>query len=476
MASSVKSNFIWNSIYQVIRIIIPIITTPYLTRVLGSEQLGTFNYTNTIAAYAVLFIVLGLNQYGNRTIAKSKYDKELMTKNFWSMYSMQLIMGIVVCTIYVGYLFTLTGSIAACSWIWLIYIISEMFDIAWLFYGLEEFRVITIRNVIVRLLTVAAIFIFVHSQNDVVIYCLISALAALANSAIFIVMLPSRISGFYRPHIKEILSHVKPNLMLFAPMVAISLYTQLNSVLLGIMVDMNEVAFYANSYSVVTIPLAFISSLSAVLLPRLSSILQKGDEAVALNYVSISIWISMCMCFGLLAGIIGVADLFVPVYYGPGYELCIVVLPILATMIIPCSISAVTGGQYLLSHEKDAPFLHSVIVGAVVNILLCFIAIPLWGAVGAAVVTVVVEFVVAIYQILCIRSALPFKKYALDSLPFIIAAIFEWAVIHLIGCLALPDIPLLCLEIIGGVVSYCFTCAALLFIKKDQTFISLIKS
>lgn len=473
--SSVKSNFLWNATYQIIRIIIPIIITPYLTRVLGSEQLGVYNYTNTIAAYATLFIILGLNQYGSRTIAKTKHNKELMTKNFWSMYAMQLVMGVAVCMLYTVYLMALEGSIAVCSWVWLIYIVSEIFDFGWLFYGLEEFRVITIRNVIVRLLSVIAIFAFIHNQNDVAIYCLISALAMLLNSLIFVAMLPSRISGLYVPRPKEVLAHVKPNLMLFAPMIAISLYTQLNSVLLGLMATMSEVAFYANSYSIVTIPLALISSLSTVLLPRLSAVLQQDDEQTALRYISTSMWISLFMCFGLLAGIIGVADLFVPTYYGPGYEPCIAVLPILSAMIIPCSISAVTGGQYLLPHEKDALFLRSVLIGAAANVVLCFIAIPIWGAIGAAVVTVAVEFIVAICQIVCIRSALPFGEYLRNTLPFIAAAVIEWGVIRLISCLALPDIPLLCLEILGGIVSYCLTSTIILLFKKDQTFIDLIK-
>lgn len=473
--ASVKSNFLWNSAYQVIRIIIPIIITPYLTRVLGSEQLGIYNYTYTIASYAILFIVLGLNQYGNRVIAKSKNDKELMTKNFWSIYVTQVISGIIVCLIYIAYLLTLSGDIALCSWIWLINVASEIFDLAWLFYGLEEFKVITIRNVVVRIVSIVAIFLFVHTQNDMGIYCLISALATVLNNGIFLAMLPLRISGFYKPSFKEVAAHVKPNLTLFAPMIAISLYTQINSFLLGNFATMSDVTYYSSSNAVVSIPLALIQSLGAVLLPRLSVVLKENDERAAQTYISTSMWISMLMCFGLLAGIFGVAELFVPTYYGPGYEDCIVILPVLCIMIVPCSISSVTGNQYLIPHEKDVSYMHSVVAGAIVNVTLCFILIPRAGAVGAAISTVVAEFAVAIYQIICIRDALPFKKYALDSLPFIFAAVIEYGAIKAVASVSLSAIPLLGLEILVGIISYCLTCVIILAAKKDRIFLSFLK-
>lgn len=473
--SSVKSNFLWNSAYQIIRIIIPLILTPYLTRVLGSEQLGVYSYTNTIANYAVLFIMLGLGQYGSRTIAKAKHDKDLMTSKFWSIYAMQVASGVLVSLVYVGYVTTVTGDLALCSWIWLIIVVAEIADFVWLFYGLEEFRVITIRNVIIRALTIAAIFIFVHSPADTWIYCLISALGGVVSNAIFIGMLPSRIAGFRKPALKDVLAHVKPNLMLFAPIITISLYTQLNSVLLGATSNMSDVAFYASSYAVVTIPLALIQSLGQVLLPRLSVVLQDGDERVAQRYLSTSMWISMAVCFGLLSGITAVAELFVPTYYGPGYEPCIVILPVLSAMIIPCSISSVTGNQYLIPHEKDGQYLRSVMVGAAVNITLCAALIPVWGALGAAVATVAAEVVVAAVQIVFVGNRLPFAQYAKDCVPFLVAAVFEFAAIKLIACAPLPDILLLCLEILGGIVAYGMMSAVLLIAKKDETFKALLK-
>lgn len=473
--SSVKSNFLWNSAYQIIRIIIPLILTPYLTRVLGSEQLGISSYTNTIANYAVLFIMLGLGQYGSRTIAKAKHDKELMTKKFWSIYAVQVTSGVLVSLIYVAYVTTVTGELALCSWVWLLIVVAEIVDFNWLFYGLEEFRIITIRNVIVRSLTIVAIFIFVHSSDDTWIYCLISALGAVVSNAIFVAMLPSRIAGFHKPALREVLAHVKPNLTLFAPIITISLYTQLNSVLLGAASTMSDVAFYASAYAVVSIPLALIQSLGQVLLPRLSVLLQEGDDSAAQRYLSTSMWISMAVCFGLLSGIIAVADLFVPTYYGPGYEPCIVILPVVAAMIIPCSISSVTGNQYLIPHEKDGQYFRSVLIGAVVNIALCAALIPMWGALGAAIATVAAEITVAVVQIVFVGNKLPFAKYAKGSLPFLVAAVFEFAAIKLIACAPLPDILLLCLEILGGIVAYGMMSAVLLVIKKDETFKALLK-
>lgn len=167
---SVKQNFIYNLAYQVLTFLTPLITTPYLSRVLGAEKLGVYSYSYSIAYYFVLFAMLGLNNYGNREIAKVRDNKTLCSQTFWSIYGLQVITSIIAIIAYCIYALFIECEVI--SWFMLLYIISALFDINWFFWGMEEFKITVIRNTIIKLATVIGILLFVKSQADIYIYIL----------------------------------------------------------------------------------------------------------------------------------------------------------------------------------------------------------------------------------------------------------------------------------------------------------------
>jgi O-antigen/teichoic acid export membrane protein len=448
--SSIRSNFAWNTSYQVVRILTPIITTPYLARVLGSEALGTYSYTYTVATYFTYFCLLGLQQYGNREIAKCQDDKAARSRTFCSIFAMQLVTGALVTIVYLVYVFLLSGSLLGCSLMWLIWVVAEAVDISWFFYGLEQFRTITIRNLVVRLALIVCIFAFVHDAGDLIVYCGLQASTFAINSLILWLMMRGKVN-FVRPTLRQVAVHIKPNLTLFAPIIAISIYTQLNEIILGAMGGMSEVAYYDNAYKIVTIPLTIIQSLGTVMLPRMSNIISARDEVTAKHYIDVSSWLSQAMAFGLAFGIAGIAPEFVPVFFGPGYDPCVVLMPLFAVIIPICAWSNVMGVQYLIPHERDRQYLISVLTGAAMNVALCALLVGPMGAVGAAVATACAELTVSVAQSAFIGRALPLHRYLLDVVPFAAVGLAEYVCVRLVGVvMGATVLGVACQVVIGG--------------------------
>lgn len=464
---SVRSNFIWNSAYQVVRIGIPLVTTPYLTRTLGSDLLGTYSYTYTIALYFTYFVLLGLNQYGNREVAKARGDRCRLSKIFWSIYLGQLAVGTAVTAVYIGFALSQEGLLGTCALIWAVWVIAEVADISWLFYGLEEFKIITIRNVLIRVGVVVGIFFLVKGPADLWLYCVLQASSFVLNSAILWMLARKRI-GRAKVTPKEVARHIRPSLMLFAPVIAISCYTQLNKVILGAFSDMSQVAFYDNADKIVVIPLTFIQSLSTVLLPRMSGVMASGDRERAASYLSDSFWISVVMSVALVFGILGVAHDFVPVFFGPGFEACETLLPLLALIIPACAVSSVTGNQLLIPSERDSLYLRSVLAGAVVNVTLCFVLVPLHAAMGAAVATVVAELVVTGIQLFYVRGVIPIACYFKEAAPFLAFGLIEFACIKAMSLTGLLGIPLIVAETAVGATVFAAAGFAYLIVRGDR--------
>lgn len=445
---------------------IPLVTTPYLTRTLGSEPLGVYSYTYTIALYFTYFVLLGLNQYGNREIAKAKGNRESLSRTFWSIYLGQVCIGAAVFALYLVFALSQSGATGACSLIWAIWVFAEVADIGWLFYGLEEFRVITIRNVLIRVGVVVAIFAFVKGPDDLWLYCALQAASFALNSAVLWVLARKRIS-WYRVGVREVAAHIRPSLVLFAPVIAISCYTQLNKLILGYCSGMSQVAFYDNADKVVTIPLTFIQSLGTVLLPRMSSVLADGDRRRAEAYLSDSFWLSAVMSFALFFGISGVSQTFVPLFFGDGFDACETLLPLLALIIPACSVSGVIGNQFLIPSERDSLYLKSVLAGAVINVLLCLLLVPSFAAAGAATATVAAECIVAGVQLWYAKELLPLSRYFRESLPFMAFGIVEFFCIKLVCLSGLTAGLQLVAEIAAGALSFALLGLSYLFIRKD---------
>lgn len=423
--NSIKKNFIYNSLYQLLVIVVPLITTPYLSRILGATGIGEYSYAFSVSSYFVMFIMLGLNNYGNREVAKCRDNVNELSRIFWSIYAMQLVMGILVVSAYIVYIMSVKDRILPV--ILGIYVLSGCFDVNWFCFGIEQFKFIAIRNTIIKLISTILIFVFVKTSRDVGGYCLIISLGQLLGALVVWPKLIRHIN-FYKPTIKEIRRHIKPNLFLFMTVVAVSLFKIMDKIMLGIITTAEQVGFYEVAEKIIAIPTVFITSLGTVMLPRMSNLAGKGKtEENRLLYASAIF--AMFMVSSLCFGIMGVSKTFVPFFYGQGYDICIVLYLILLPSCLFLGLANVVRTQYLLPHNMDKEYVVSAFLGAFVNILINLCLIPKWGAIGAAIGTLVAEITVCVYQCYMCRKGIQFFIIIRKSLIFVIDGIIMFLIL-----------------------------------------------
>ncbi|MCM1155764.1 MAG: flippase [Roseburia sp.] len=451
-STSLMRNYILNSSYQILVMLVPLIMTPYLTRTLGSEGLGKYAYYYSYAYYFTLFSMLGIPNYGNRAIAKVSQDESQRTQMFLEIYKLQAIIAIGITVLYsiFVHLFLKDDRIA---WMLLGYVLAYIFDISWFFFGMEQFKVTLIRNFIIKAITIICVLILVKSEEDVYKYALITSVGTfIAN----IILFPKArklldVSSYNKIRAGK---HIKRILILFIPYIAVSVYTVMDKVMLGAMTQMSEVGFYESSERIIKVPLVFVTSLGTVMMPRISNLLSLDEKEKSDNYLSKSIIFIMFLAGSMCFGIVAIADIFVPVFFGDGFEKCINILTILMPSCIFLAFANVIRTQYLLPHEMDQQYVIALLMGAITNLGLNLLLIPRYASIGASIGTLVTEAVVCFFQCFSVRKYIPLKKYIYESALFVIAGILMSIIIRMIRIDVDALFIVLAIKILLGVIIY----------------------
>lgn len=340
MKKSVAKNYIYNLMYQILIIILPLITTPYLSRVLGAENIGIYSYTLSITTYFILFGSLGVSMYGQREIAYVQEDVKKRSKAFIEILLMRFItLGVSLLLFYSC--FCINGQYNVYYKILLLEIIANSLDISWFFQGLEEFKKTVIRNTIVKIISIICIFSFVKTINDLNKYFIIYVISTLLGNFSLWLYLPKYIEKIKFKEL-NIIRHVKPTIALFIPQIATQLYTVLDKTMIGtIVLDKSEVGYYEQSQKMIKLLLTIATSLGTVMVPRMASTYASGDGKKLKEYMMNSFSFIMFLAFPLMFGITSVANRFVPIFYGQGYEKVVYLISIISPIIVAIGLSNV---------------------------------------------------------------------------------------------------------------------------------------
>ena len=427
---SVTKNYIYNLLYQILVLILPLITTPYISRVLGAENIGIYSYTISIATYFVLFGSLGIALYGQREIAYNQKNKKKYSVIFREIVILRIItMSISVLIFY--FIFVNGNQYQIYYKILTLEIIGNCIDISWFFQGLEEFKKTVTRNIIIKLISVLCIFIFIKNQNDLYLYFLIYVFSTLIGNGSLWLYLPKFLE---KVELKElnIFRHLKPTISLFIPQIAIQIYTLLDRTMVGAIIsDKSEVGYYDQGQKIVKMLLAVITSMGTVMLPRIANTFATGDRNMVKNYMNKSFNLVFALAFPLIFGIIAVSKAFVPVFFGPGYDKVAILMSVISPIILLIGISNVTGTQYLLPTKRQKEYTISVFCGAIINFIMNICLIWNYGAIGASIGTVIAELTVTLIQIHFVKNDFDFKEifksaknYLFSSLIMFIICLF----------------------------------------------------
>ena len=397
---SIKWNFIFSLGNNLINILAPFIITPYVARVLGAENMGIYSYSTSVANFFMIFALLGVANYGNRSIAKVRDDKKERSKVFWEIYYLQLFLSLLISAAYLFYVFVFSENTIV-SLTLILLVLSAGLDITWFYSGMENFKFILLRNLIIKAIDLVFVFLLVRNSGDVVIYTLIMSAGFLISNAFMWTSVSKSIS-FNKPSVRRSLRHLKPNLVLFIPVIAIYIYNFMDKIMLGGLSNMAQVGFYDNSEKIMGIPQAIVTALGYVMLPRVTNMIANGKTKETESYLKKSLLFVAFISSACTFGIVTISREFVLLYLGEEFEPCVTLLYYLMPCLIFKAYGNVLRMQYIIPNGKDNIYVVSVCLGAVINLVLNWIFIPHLQAIGACIGTIAAEIIVCVYQIIMV--------------------------------------------------------------------------
>lgn len=469
--NSITKNYIYNLAYQILIIILPIITTPYLSRVLGAENIGIYSYTLSIVTYFILFGSLGISMYAQREIAYVQDDKYKRSKIFWEILILRFITLTISMIIY--YLTYVNGTQYQMYYkIILMEIISNCFDISWYFQGMEDFKKTVFRNTLVKIISIVLIFLLIKSPEDLAKYFIIYVVSNFIGNISLWLYIPEILDKIKIKELKPI-QHLKPTIGLFIPQIAIQVYTLLDKVMIGVIIDdKSEVGYYDQAQKIIKMLLTVVTSLGTVMIPRMANTFANGNMRQIKEYMKKSFRFVYILSIPMIFEIIAVSDKFVPVFFGDGYEKVSIIMKVISPILLIIGLSNVIGSQYLLPTKRQKEFTISVTCGAIANFIVNSIMIRKYGAIGASIGTVIAETIVTAIQIYFVKKDFNIKECSSIAKNYIVVGIVMFLTAILIGHIVKNNLISIVIQGVVGVIIYILG----LYVIKDEFLKQLLKN
>lgn len=466
---SVKKNFIYNSAFQVLILLVPFVTTPYVSRVLGADNIGKYSYASAMVTYFTLLAALGSTIYGQRKIAYYRDNKEEMSQVFWNTFFFRCVMSLISFILYFIYAIFFEG-LNLINIIIALSILNVTFDISWFYQGIEDFKSVVIRNLIVRIICLSGIFIFIKTANDTWKYVLILMLAQILGSLSMWRVMPQ-----YICFVKRInpFDGFKDILLIFLPSIAIQVYTILDKSMIG-WITCSDYAngCYEQSERIARLAMTVVTSIGTVVLPRVANLFQKSNLDEAKRYVYQAFRVVWLLAIPIMFGLMGVSSVFIPLFLGSGFDDAIGLLCIFSILVLVVSLAYVTGISYLIPTKQQNVYTAAVTIAAIVNFCMNLILIPRVGVFGAAIASIVAETIgTAIQIIYCIsKKQLNAKQIFVPCWKYLLSGSIMLLFVETLKTKFSGGIVSLCVLICTGGLSY----VGVLLILRDRFFIDNI--
>ena len=393
---SVKFNFIMNFILTVSNFLFPLITFPYVSRILLPEGTGKVAFALSVVSYFSIFASFGVATYGVRVCAQVRDNKDLLSKTVHELLFINTVTTIFVYVCFGAVIYFVPRFYFEKELFWVasIFILFTIVGIEWLYKGLEKYQYITIRTIIFKLIALFLVFIFIRTKDDYIEFALIS-IFAIVGSGIFNLFNSRKLIYYQKYHKYEFKKHLKPMFFLFLTTLSIAIYTSVDEAILGLLSSSQEVGYYNAAMRVKGILFTLITSLGIVLLPRLSYYVENNMTAEFHSALkkSMNFIIVIALPILLLAG--------------DNYINAIFPLQIIVWALLLSAITNILGIQILLPLKRDKELLISVLLAAVVDIIVNLILVPKLAAIGTAISVIFAEITVLITQLIILRKYIP---------------------------------------------------------------------
>ena len=448
----VIKNYLYNVGYQVLAIIVPLITSAYVSRVLRPEGVGANSFTNSIIQYFILFANMGIGYYGNRQIAYVREKKSQMTKTFWEIQIVKTIMTLYAFVAFEIFMIFYSKQ-PEYMWAQSLNLVAVAFDISWFYEGIEDFKVTVLKNSLVKILSMIAIFMFIKGPNDVTLYIIVLALSTLIGN---LTLWPNIVRDLDRINIKLLnpWQHFFPMAELFIPQIATQVYVQLNKTMLGVMISETSSGYYQYSDNLVKLILALVTATGTVMLPHVANAVSHGNMNKVNKMLYKSFDFVSAVSYPMMFGLAAISLTLATKYYGPGYGPVGPAMMIESIVILIIAWSNVLGVQYLLPMHKQRAFTISVTLGAFINLALNIPLIKIWGLNGAMWSTVLSELAVTLYQLWAVKDMLSIRSLFSSTWTYFLSGLCMFIVVFWMNTHLKDTWLMLGVEVLIGIVVY----------------------
>lgn len=404
---SIKFNFIMNAILTVSSVIFPMITFPYYSRILGAEGTGSIGFAISVVAYFTMIASLGVPTYGIRACAKVRDNKEKLSQ---TVQELLIINGITTALMYIAFFISLSvvpkfGEQKEILIMVSVSIVLNTMGGQWLYSALEKYSYITLCTLVFKILGIVLMFAFIHKPEDYILYGGISAIASYGSGILNFINMRKYVTlkktGPY-----DFKRHIKPILTFFLMSASISIYTNLDKVMLGFMKTNTDVGYYDASVRIKTILVSVVTSLGTVLLPRMSFYIEKGEKEAFNRTLTKAFRFVMVAATGLMVFFILFARESILLLSGNEFLPAVLPMQLLMITLLLIGLSNITGIQILTPLGEEQKVLISILAGAILDFILNLFLIPRYASAGAAFATVMAELVVLVVQCIYLKDML----------------------------------------------------------------------
>lgn len=423
MAKSVRKNYFYNLLYEIVVLVVPLITAPYLSRVLGVDGIGVSSYTLSIVSYFILVANLGISSYGSREIAMARDDKKDMSKVFWELFCLKIFTGLASL---MGYVFFLSAQVKynIVYQIQSLNILANILNINFLYQGIEHYKMISIRNIIVKITCTAAVFIFVKEKSDLDLYILIHSISLVLSSLILWTQLHKIVD---RVPIKRlrVFRHFKNTLIYFLPQIATSIYSVLDKTMIGLITHSEtENGYYEQAHKLIHVCQTVLTSLNSVMYPRMSYLFKNKQFDEMKVRVNKSLDFDQMIGIPMVIGLACISYGFVGWYFGPGFEKVKLLITVFAPILLIVAFSTCLNSHILNPIGKRLQTAKVLFIGAFVNLVVNAILIPRISSVGATIASILAELIIMIIYFRMSKDYISFKEMTKRTYQYLIAGIF----------------------------------------------------
>ncbi|WP_449623049.1 oligosaccharide flippase family protein [Robertmurraya sp. Marseille-Q9965] len=450
--SRLVSNYLYTVLYQLLLILTPFITTPYVSRVLKPDGIGIDAYVLSIVQLFLVFAILSIPLYGSRQIA-TKRDKYEGSIEFWSIYSVQLCISLLTLVVYSIFVFTI-DQYKILFFIHIFTLVASLLDISWYFIGKEQIKSVTLRNVIVRIASIILIFCFVKDVDDLTLYVIINAGTLFVGQLIMWIPLLKEVN-FVKLQFRNVREHILPILSLFLPQVMVQVYILVNRIVLGQVSGETEVGFYNQADKVVRIALGFITSLGTVLLPRMANEFAQGNDESMEKYIQYALQFVLLITLPMTFGLIGVAPNFISWFLGNDFASVSPLLIIISPVIFFVGLANIFGIQILVATNQQNKYGISITIGAILSLLTNIVLVFYYASTATAIALLVAEATGALIQMYFARNYFSKRQFIVLFSKYFVLSSFVFVAVYLVDFgLSLNPLLITVIQLATGAIIY----------------------